>query len=123
MKYLKFKLRSKFHATYCNTIERGKCCYKPQVMDGLCLNHHQFFSLFFEDVANLKPDAEIVLNYEINPVAREGICKIIEKESSKKRTTCQEPIHKKFYCLKHSQVLARVESLRVFLEHLSLHGY
>jgi hypothetical protein len=123
MKYIKMKLRSKFHDKYCNAIERGKCCYKSQSMDGLCLNHHQFFSLFFKDVAHLPPDTEIMLNYEINPVAKEGICKIIEKESSKKRITCQDPIHKKFYCQKHAQVLAMVEPLRTFLEHLSLHGY
>lgn len=123
MKYLKLKVRSKHHDQYCNAIERGKCCYKPQASNGFCQNHHQLFSLFFDDLSNLPPNTEIVLNYEINPVAREGLCKIIERESSKKRNICQNPIHRKYYCLKHSQVVSMIEPLRHFLEHLSLHGY
>jgi|GEM_PF-7078359 len=118
MKYFKVKMRIKFHEQYCNAIERGKCCYKSHFTSGLCKSHYELFHLFFPQSPDIPKNACITLEYEMNPVYRSGLCKILERQSSIKRKVCHNPLHTKNFCQQHDYILTFAEPLRDFLENL-----
>jgi hypothetical protein len=115
MTIINLKMRTTFNSSFCNAIEKGKCCYKPHTSHGFCGYHYQLFSLLFNDISAIKTDSTATINYEVNFVASEGVCKIFEKDIKEKRLNpCSNIIDKKGLCKKHFLVLELIGELNEY---------
>ena len=116
MNKINLKLRAKFNEKFCNAIDRGKCCYKPQAETGFCTYHFQLLSLLVPSLSKPKKNTTYSIDYEINFTATFHKCRIFEKQpKTKKLIPCNNPIHSKGLCKSHFKILELTDLLSEFL--------